>query len=244
MTLRIHFLYLPEKGLSLKACIFGSKQMAFVYLAFFDDGTAFPYLPVLPRDFLFGVDTLSSLVKKHAVGSNLHIRFGEQFPLAENQMDMIIRLALVVVEGGHALHTVPPAELLCKVREYLLRLVFCIDFGQGDNQFPCFDIFALCAAALKLLLAFPCKIAPKGAVGDAVGGIEIFLPCMARDIQYSPFDIWIKLCLGIHHLRFLLHAGGNPTGGKNRTAQKPFPLRGALSPELLQRSKGKRAHLL
>ena len=36
----IHFLYLSEKRLSLKACIFGSKQMAFVYLAFFDDGTA------------------------------------------------------------------------------------------------------------------------------------------------------------------------------------------------------------
>ena len=67
---RIHFLYLSEKRLSLKACIFGSKQMAFVYLAFFDDGTAFPYLPVLPRDFFFGADTLSSLVKEHAAGSN------------------------------------------------------------------------------------------------------------------------------------------------------------------------------
>ena len=47
----------------------------------------------------------------------------------------------------------------------------------------------LCAAALKLLLAFPCKVAPKGAVGGAVGGIEIFLPCMACNIRYSPFDI-------------------------------------------------------
>ena len=97
---RIHFLYLPEKRLSLKACIFGSKQMAFVYLAFFDDGTAFPYLPVLPRDFLFGADTLSSLVKEHAAGSNLYIRFGEQPPLAENQMDMIIHLQ-------HLLKSVP-----------------------------------------------------------------------------------------------------------------------------------------
>src|SRR5699024_10144760 len=133
---RIHFFYLSEKRLSLKACVFSGKQMAFVYLAFFDDGTAFPYLSVISRDFLFRADTPSSLVKEHAAGSNLHISFGEQFPLAENQVDMIIRLALVVVDGGHAFHTVPPAELLCKVRKYLLRLVLRIDFGQGDNQFP------------------------------------------------------------------------------------------------------------
>ena len=31
-------------------------------------------------------------------------------------------LALVVMEGGHAFHTVLPTELLCKVREYLLCL--------------------------------------------------------------------------------------------------------------------------
>ena len=35
---------------------------------------------------------------------------------------------------------------------------------------------------MKLLLAFPCKIAPKGTVGGAVGGIEVFLPCMACNI--------------------------------------------------------------
>lgn len=104
-------------------------------------------------------------------------------------MDMVIRLALVVVEGGHALHTVSPVKLLCKVREYLLRLVLRIDFGQGDNQFPCFDTLALCATALKLLLAFPCKVAPKLIISGAVGGIEIFLPCMACNIRYSPFDI-------------------------------------------------------
>ena len=60
---------------------------------------------------------------------------------------------------------------------------------EKAQRIPCFDTFALCAAALKLLLAFPCKVAPKGAVGGAVGGIEIFLPCMACNIRYSPFDI-------------------------------------------------------
>lgn len=52
--------------------------MAFVYLAFFDDSTSFPYLPVLLRDFRFGADTLSSLIKEYAAGSNLYIRFKEK----------------------------------------------------------------------------------------------------------------------------------------------------------------------
>ena len=57
---RIHFLYLPKlKRVSL----------VFVYLAFFDDGTTFPYLPVLPRNFLFGADTLSGFVKEHAAAA-------------------------------------------------------------------------------------------------------------------------------------------------------------------------------
>ena len=58
------------------------------------------------------------------------------------------------------------------------------------NQFPCFNTFALCTASLKFLLAFPCKVTPKFIVGGAVGGIEIFLPCVACDIGYSSLDIW------------------------------------------------------
>ena len=96
---RIHFLYLLQKRLSFKACVFGGKQMAFVYLAFFDDGTTFSYLPVLSRDFLFGADMLSSFIKERAAGSNLYIRLSDQSPLAENQMDMIIRLAPYFKDG-------------------------------------------------------------------------------------------------------------------------------------------------
>ena len=69
-------------------------------------------------------------------------------------MDMIIRLALVVVESRYTLHTIAFAKLLCKIFKDFLRLVSCINFGQGNNQFPCFDTFPLCAAALKFLLAF------------------------------------------------------------------------------------------
>ena len=44
----IHFLYLSEKRLSLKACIFGSKQMAFVYLAFLMTVQPFRICPSSP----------------------------------------------------------------------------------------------------------------------------------------------------------------------------------------------------
>ena len=95
---------------------------------------------------------------------------------------MVVGLSLVVVDGGHAFHTVSPAELLRKIFKDFLRLIPCINFGQGNNQFPCFDTFSLCAASFKFLLAFPCKVAPKGAVGGAVGCIKVFLPCMACNI--------------------------------------------------------------
>ena len=42
---------------------------------------------------------------------------------------------------------------------------------------------------LKFLLALPCKVTPKFIVGGAVGGIEIFLSCVACDIGYSSLDI-------------------------------------------------------
>ena len=46
------------------------------------------------------------------------------------------------------------------------------------------------------------------------------------------------------HRGLLRHAGGNPAGGEGGAAQKPFPVRGALPPELLYCSKGKRPQLL
>lgn len=49
--------------------------------------------------------------------------------------------------------------------------------------------FPLCAAALELLPALPCEIIPKGIVGGAVSGVQIFLSCVAGDIRYSSFDI-------------------------------------------------------
>ena len=120
---------------------------------------------------------------------NLHIRLRKQLPFAENQMNVVIGLALIVVQCRHTFHAVPPAELICKILKHLLRLVLRVNFGQGDNQLPCLNTFPLCAAALELLPALPCEIIPKGIVGGAVSGVQIFLSCVAGDIRYSSFDI-------------------------------------------------------
>ena len=88
-------------------------------------------------------------------------------------MNVIIGLFLIVVESRYTFHIVPSAKILCEIFKYLLRLIGGVNFGQGDNQFPCFNTFALCTASLKFLLAFPCKVTPKFIVGGAVGSIEV-----------------------------------------------------------------------
>ena len=67
-------------------------------------------------------------------------------------------------------------ELVREPFQQLLWLVLCERFRQSDNQFPCFDTLSLCSASLKFLLAFPCKVAPKGIISGTVGGVKVLLP--------------------------------------------------------------------
>ena len=158
--------------------------MLFVNTAFRDNGAALPYLPVLPRDFFFGAYPFARFVKEYATGCNLNLWLGKQPPFAEDEVDVVIGLSLVVVERRHTFHIIPPAEFLREIFQHLLRLVLRIGFGQGDNQLPCFNTLPLCAASLKLLLAFPCEVAPKGmaCACGAVNRIEVFLFGVACDI--------------------------------------------------------------
>lgn len=64
-----------------------------------------------------------------------------------------------------------------------------LNFGQGDNQLPCFNTLSWCAASFKFLLTFFCEITPKGIVCGSVGGIGVLLSCVACNIRYSSFDI-------------------------------------------------------
>lgn len=73
-------------------------------------------------------------------------------------------------------NAIPFTELVREPFQQLLWLVLCERFRQSDNQFPCFDTLSLCSASLKFLLAFPCKVAPKGIISGTVGGVKVLLP--------------------------------------------------------------------
>ena len=163
--------------------------MALVNFSFFNDGAALSDFSVLIGNPFLGAYPLARFIKEHASGGNLDFGFGQKRTFAENQMNVIIGLALVVVQSRHTFHAIPPVKFLCEIFENLLRLILRIDFGQGDNQFPRFDTLSACAASPKFLLAFPCETAPKVILCGAVGGVQVFLSCGTCDIGNPSFDI-------------------------------------------------------
>ena len=179
-----------KKGFTFETLVFGGKEMAFVNLALFDDRTAISYLSVLPGDFFLGAYPLPCFIKENTSGGYLYIRLREQLSFAENQVDVVVGLSFVVVECRHTFHAVPLAKQVCEVFQHLIGVKFGVEFRQGDDKLPCFDTLSCGAASLKFLLTFPCKIAPKGAVCGAVGGIQVLLFCLACDIRNASFDIW------------------------------------------------------
>ena len=125
--------YLPKKRLSLEAVILYGEQMAFVNLSLFDNGTAFSYLPVLTCDFLLGAYPLACFVKEYASCGNLHIRLREQLPFTENQMNVVIGLAFVVVQSRYTFHSVLLSELIRKFFKHLLRVKGGVNLRQGND---------------------------------------------------------------------------------------------------------------
>ena len=164
--------------------------MAFVNFPLFDDCTAFSYLSVLPGDFFLGSYPFSCFIVKYTSGGYLYIRLREQLSFAENKVDVVIGLSLIVVESRHTFHAILLAKQVCEVLQYLVGVKFGVEFRESDDKLPCFNKLSRCAASLKFLLTFPCEVAPKGIVCGAIGGIKVFLFGVARDIRNASFDIW------------------------------------------------------
>ena len=87
-----------KKGFTFEALVFGGKKVAFVNLTLFDNPTAFSYLSVLPDDFFLGAYPLPCFVKEYTSGGYLDVSLREQLSFAENQVDVVIGFAFVVME--------------------------------------------------------------------------------------------------------------------------------------------------
>jgi len=96
----VNLLDLPKKRLALEVIVFHGKEAALVNLALFDNGAAFAYLPVLPRDFFLGAYPFACFIKEYAAAGNLDFWLGKQLSFAENEMDTLnITLVPVLVIG-------------------------------------------------------------------------------------------------------------------------------------------------
>ena len=98
---QIHF-YLIQKSSLFEPCIFFIKKNPLIYFALFDD-------PASPADFsipvqylLFRPYMLSGLIIEHIPRGSLYDRLIKQPPFRKDQVDMEIRLSLVMVKGCHA----------------------------------------------------------------------------------------------------------------------------------------------
>ena len=128
-----------KEGFAFETLVFGCELMAFVNFPLFDDCTAFSHLSVLAGNLFLGAYPLPCLVIKYAYGGNLYIGLGKQLPFTEDKVDVVVGLFLVMMESRYTFHIVPSVKFLCEIFKHLLRLIGGVNFGQGDNQLPCFN---------------------------------------------------------------------------------------------------------
>lgn len=110
----VNLLDFIKEGFAFETLVFCGKEMAFVNLPLFDNRTAFSYLSVLLSDFFFGAYPLPYFIKENTSGGYLYVRLREQLSLAENQVDMVVGLAFVVVKSRYTFHIVPSVKFLCE----------------------------------------------------------------------------------------------------------------------------------
>ena len=130
---------------------------------------------------------LSGFIIKHVPCRNLQHRSIKQLPLRKDKMNMIICLAFVMVQSSDALHVIFLLEVFRKKFQQFVRFIIHESFRQCNNQFPCFNTLAFCSASLKFLLVTLGKFRPKFTVSCFINCVQIFLPCVTRDIVNSSF---------------------------------------------------------
>ncbi len=129
--------------------------MAFVNLSLLEYRTACPELSVFTGDLFLGADSLSGFVKEYASGGDLHFRVRKQSALTEDQVNVVVGFAFVVVQSGNALNAIPTVKGFGKIFQNCIGIKLGVNLRQSDNQFPCFNALSLGSASLEFLLTTP-----------------------------------------------------------------------------------------
>ena len=166
-----------QEQLILEYLVLRREQVALIGLALFDDGAALTDFAVLSGDLFFGAYPLAEFIIEHAASGDLDLRLRQQAPLGKDQMDMIVRHFLVVVERRNTFHVIPFFELLRELPQYPVGIELRVLLRQRNDQLPCLNTFSLRSVAFELLLALLRQIIPEGHIFPCgEGGIKVLLP--------------------------------------------------------------------
>ena len=134
---------------------------------------------------------LPPLIIKHISGSNLYFGLFQHFPFAEYQMDMIIRLCLIVMKSSGALHIISFMKSIRKKSYHIICPILNKTFGKCYDELTPLNTFPCRSACLKIQLIFSCKIFPKFKCCPfcLIGSIKIFLSFRIGNIINTPCHI-------------------------------------------------------
>ena len=104
---------------------------------------------------------LSALIIEHIPRGSLYDRLIKQPPFRKDQMDMEIRLFLVMVEGCHTGNTILFPELLHEKIQQFIRLDVDKFLWKCYHKLPRFDTLPVYAILLKFCLTAPGEFSPK-----------------------------------------------------------------------------------
>ena len=180
-------LYFIKETVALKSTVLNGKNVTLIHFTLRYDFATASKLTVFIQYLFFGTYMLSGFIIKHVPCGNLHHRIIKQLSFRKDKMDMIIRLAFVVVQGSDTLHTIILFEVFRKKSQQLVRLIIHKTFRQCNDKLPRFNAGSFRSAFLKFLLIALSKLRPKFTVSCFINCVQIFLPCVTGNIVNPAF---------------------------------------------------------
>ena len=178
---------MQKETATLKSAVLDGKNVTLIHLSLWNNCATSSKLSGFIQYLFFSAYMLPGFIIKHVPCCNLLHWIIKQLSLRKDKMDMIICLAFVMVQGSDTLHIVILFKVFREQFQQLVRLIIHKTFRQCNDQFSCFNALAFRSAFLKLLLIALGKFRPKFTVSCFINCVQIFLPCVTRDIVNSSF---------------------------------------------------------